>query len=61
VLDLCVKRPHTLDMIALALGLSVRDAAVAVSRLEQLGLVLDTGGWFESTQSKLSGSKVGLR
>jgi DNA processing protein len=61
VFDLCVDRPHTLDMIALALGLSVPEAAVAVSRLEQLGLVVDTGGWFESTQSKLSGSKVGLR
>jgi DNA processing protein len=61
VFDLCADRPHTLDMIALALGLSVPDAAVAASRLEQLGLVVDTGGWFESTQSKLSGSKVGLR
>jgi hypothetical protein len=29
-----------------------------VSRLEQLGLVIDTGGWFESGQSKLAGSKV---
>ena len=61
VFDLCADRPHTLDRIALALGLSVPDAAVAASRLEQLGLVVDTGGWFESTQSKLSGSKVGLR
>ena len=48
-------------MIALALALSVPEAAVAVSRLEQLGMVVDTGGWFESRQSKLSGSKVGLR
>jgi DNA processing protein len=58
VLDLCVERPHTLDMIAEALGVSLPDAAVAVSRLEQLGLVVDTGGWFESARSKLAGSKA---
>ena len=61
VLELCVQTPHTLDMIALTLGVPVPDAAVALSRLERVGLVVDTGGWFESTQSKLSGSKVGLR
>jgi DNA processing protein len=58
VLALCAERPHTLDMIAQALGVPVRDSAVAVSRLEQLGLIIDTGGWFESGQSKLAGSKV---
>jgi DNA processing protein len=58
VLDRCAARPHTLDMIAQQLGVSVSDAAVAVSRLEQLGLVVDSGGWFESTQSKLSGPKL---
>jgi DNA processing protein len=57
--DLCVEHPHTLDMIARTLGVAVPDAAVAASRLEQLGLVVDTGGWFESAQSRLSGSKVG--
>lgn len=59
VLSLCADRPHTLDMIGLALGVSVSEAAVAATRLEQLGLVIDTGGWFESARSKLSGSKVG--
>lgn len=58
VLDLCADRPHTIDMITTALGVSVPDAAVAASRLEQLGLVVDTAGWFESTRSKLAGSKV---
>jgi DNA processing protein len=58
VLALCAERPHTLDMIAQALGVPVRDSAVVVSRLEQLGLIIDTGGWFESGQSKLTGSKV---
>jgi DNA processing protein len=58
VLDLCTDRPHTIDMITTTLGVSVPQAAVAASRLERLGLVVDTGGWFESAQSKLAGSKV---
>ena len=41
--------------------MSVPDAAVAVSRLEQLGLVVDTGGWFESTQSKVGPGSRGPR
>jgi hypothetical protein len=45
-------------MIVGALGIPVSDAAVALSRLDQQGLVVDTGGWFESAHSRLSGSKV---
>jgi DNA processing protein len=59
VLARCRDRPHTIDMIAGALAVPVPDAAVALSRLEQLGLIVDTGGWFESARSKLSGSKGG--
>ena len=58
VLELCVHAPHTIDMIAQTLGVPVPDAAVALSRLERVGLVVDTGGWFESAQSKLSGSEA---
>jgi DNA processing protein len=58
VLELCIAAPRTIDVIVGALGIPVPDAAVALSRLEQLGLVVATGGWFESTQSRLSGSKV---
>jgi len=58
VLALCVVTPRTIDMIVGALGISVPDAALALSRLEQLGLVVATGGWFESARSKLTGSKV---
>ena len=52
-LELCVAVPRTIDMIAATLGITITDAAVALSRLEQAGLVVDTGGWFESTQSRL--------
>jgi len=55
VLALCVDRPHTLDMIGQSIGLAVGDAAMAVSRLVTCGLVVDSGGWFESARSKLSG------
>jgi DNA processing protein len=55
VLALCVERPHTLDMIAQSIDLEVGDAAMAVSRLVTCGLVVDSGGWFESARSKLSG------
>ena len=58
VLDLCIAMPRTIDMIVGALGIPVSDAAVALSRLDQQGLVVDTGGWFESAHSKLSGSKL---
>lgn len=57
-LELCVALPRTIDMVADALGVSVSDAAVALCRLQQQGLVVDTGGWYESAQSRLMGSKV---
>ena len=44
--------------VARDLRVSVTDAAIAVSRLETMGLVVDSGGWFESTRSLLRGSKV---
>jgi DNA processing protein len=57
VLARCRDRPCTLDMLASDLRVAVPDAAMAVSRLVELGLVVDTGGWFESVVSKLVGSK----
>jgi hypothetical protein len=46
-------------MIAQTIGLTVGDAALAVSRLVTCGLVVDSGGWLESARSKLAGSKAG--
>lgn len=57
VLELCVVLPRTVDMIVDVLGISVTDAVVALSRLEQRGLIVDTGGWYESAHSRL-GSEV---
>ena len=57
-LELCVALPRTVDMVADALAVSVSDAAVALCRLQQQGLVVDSGGWYESTRSRLMGSKV---
>ena len=57
-LELCVALPRTIDMVAGALGVSVSDAAVALCRLQQHGLVIDTGGWYESARSRFTESKV---
>jgi predicted Rossmann fold nucleotide-binding protein DprA/Smf involved in DNA uptake len=57
-LELCVALPRTIDMVAGALGVPVSDAAVALCRLQQHGLVVDSGGWYESAQSRFTESKV---
>jgi DNA processing protein len=59
VLARCIEGPCTIDLIAGALDMSVTDVAVALSRLADAGLVVDTDGWFESTGSRLPGSKAG--
>jgi DNA processing protein len=59
VLALCVEAPSTVDTVAMALGVTVVEAAVALARLEELALVAATDGWYELAASRLSGSKSG--
>ena len=59
LLELCAERPCTLDTIAEQLRIPVTEAAVAARHLEDLGLLIDTGGWLESPTSKLAWSKGG--
>ena len=51
ILDLLGTTPSTLDDVATAArdrwGLSLSDTAVALGRLESLGWVMCTSGWFE--------------
>ncbi|MCB0980944.1 MAG: DNA-protecting protein DprA [Acidimicrobiaceae bacterium] len=45
--------PRTIDGVALAAGLSLVDAAMALARLEQAGWVGGADGWFECVGSPL--------
>jgi DNA processing protein len=56
VLSKCEDHPHTLDMLAFDLAMAIGEAAQAVDRLEQLGLVVVTEGWVESARSRVRGS-----
>lgn len=44
---------RTIDGVALALGLSLVDAAMALARLEATGWIAQADGWFERTGSAL--------
>jgi DNA processing protein len=59
VLALCAEASSTVDTVAMRLGITVVEAAVALARLEQAGLIVDTDGWYEPTSPRLSGSKGG--
>jgi DNA processing protein len=45
--------PRTIDGVALALGLSLVDAAMSLARLESAGWVAQADGWFECVGSPL--------
>ena len=54
VLSACEVEPRTLDTIAASTGLSLVDAALAAARLERSGWLVEAGGWFEPTASRLA-------
>lgn len=56
VLAACQDQPSTLDMIVVSVGCAVTEAALAAARLEQSGWLIEAGGWFEPTTSRLSTS-----
>ncbi len=45
--------PRTIDGVALALGLSLVEAAMALARLESAGWIAEADGWFECVGSPL--------
>lgn len=51
--DLCEALPCTLDMLAVGLGCSPTEAALAACRLAQAGWLQEVGGWFEPCGSRL--------
>lgn len=53
VLAVCSEQASTLDMIIRELGLGVGEAAMAAARLERAGWLVEAGGWFEATGSRL--------
>ncbi|MEO6653777.1 MAG: DNA-processing protein DprA [Ilumatobacteraceae bacterium] len=53
VLAVCEGEPSNLDMIVSATGFVVMDAALAAARLEREGWLIEAGGWFEPTGSRL--------
>ncbi len=55
VLAVCRQQPSTLDMIVMAAGCSVADAALAAARLERSGWLVEAAGWFEPASSRLGG------
>jgi DNA processing protein len=59
VMALCVEAPSTVDTVAMRLGVTVIEAAVALAQLEEAGVIVDTDGWYEPTAPRLSGSKGG--
>lgn len=48
VLDVMGRAPHSIDEIALLSGTSVVQTAVLLGRLEALGWVANSGGWWEA-------------
>ncbi len=54
VLAACAGTPCTLDMLVVELGCSIADAAMAVARLEHHGWLVEAGGWFEPSGSRLA-------
>jgi DNA processing protein len=57
VIAACSDGASTLDMLAMAIGCTVAEVALSVMRLEREGLLLDAGGWFESSRSKLTSGR----
>ncbi len=53
VLRACDHRPCTIDMMASEIDASITDLALAAARLERDGWLIEAGGWFEATGSRL--------
>ncbi|HEY4608792.1 MAG TPA: DNA-processing protein DprA, partial [Ilumatobacteraceae bacterium] len=53
VYETCAGEPRTIDGLALACSLSLVDTAMAVARLEQVGWIQQSDGWFEAVGSPL--------
>jgi DNA processing protein len=58
LLWLLEQQSSTLDMLAVAAERSVGEVAMAVMRLEQDGMVLDSEGWWEPVGSRLGNPPV---
>jgi predicted Rossmann fold nucleotide-binding protein DprA/Smf involved in DNA uptake len=53
VYESCAGEPRTIDGLALACSLSLVDTAMAVARLEHVGWIQQSDGWFEAVGSPL--------
>ena len=53
VYETCAGEPRTIDGLALACSLSLVDTAMAVARLEHVGWIQQSDGWFEAVGSPL--------
>ncbi len=53
LLAVCAQRPSTIDMLAADLALPVAEIAVGLAALQSSGHLIDSGGWFEASGSRL--------
>jgi DNA processing protein len=53
VLQRCAERPSTIDMLAADLCIPISQIAAILAMLETSGVLIDSGGWFESSSSRL--------
>jgi len=53
VLERCADRPSTIDMLAADLCIPISQIAAILAVLERSGALIDSGGWFESSGSRL--------
>jgi len=53
VYETCAGEPRTIDGLALACSLTLVDTAMAVARLEHIGWIQQSDGWFEAVGSPL--------
>jgi DNA processing protein len=53
VLQRCAERPSTIDMLAADLSIPISQIAVTLAALESSGVLIDSGGWFEASRSRL--------
>ena len=57
VIDACRDAPLTLDGLVAETGLEIHQVAMAVARLERDGWLVEAGGWFEPSGSRLRWSR----
>ena len=53
VLAACQQRPSTIDMVFAEVDATLSSVALAAARLERDGWLVEAGGWFEATGSRL--------